>query len=198
MLVVLTSEREIENEGALLNQLFSAGLEVLHLRKPTLDKTGYTALLHTVEQQYHNRIVTHQFHELCNDFRLKGIHLQEQPRLDLGEKLETYVNDFKDRHFSVSSSFHQPEVLAKCAVDFNYNLLSPVFASISKAGYEGKGFDVNAIPKIIIGMGGINDKTIEKTFDLGYKGIGVLGGVWNVDDPVDSFKRIKVNYDALR
>ena len=30
MLIVLTSERKIENEAMLLNQLFENGLEVLH------------------------------------------------------------------------------------------------------------------------------------------------------------------------
>ena len=69
-------------------------------------------------------------------------------------------------------------------------MLSPVFGSISKKGYEGKGFDVNNLDNTVIGMGGINENTIQQTFDLGFKGIGVLGGIWNTENSLVSFKKI--------
>jgi thiamine-phosphate pyrophosphorylase len=36
-------------------------------------------------------------------------------------------------------------------------------------------------------MGGINENTLQETFDLGYKGVGVLGGIWNTEDALKSF-----------
>ena len=72
-----------------------------------------------------------------------------------------------------------------------------MFTSISKADYEGQGFDVTAIDEFIVGMGGIQTETIEKTLQLGYKGIGVLGGVWNTANPVEHFKSIKTTFYAL-
>ncbi|WP_299711762.1 thiamine phosphate synthase [uncultured Tenacibaculum sp.] len=194
MLIVLTSEKEIANEAILLNQLFDNGLEILHLRKPSFDIEGYRSLLKEINPEHYQKIMIHQFHYLCAEFVLKGIHIQEQPRLDLGEKLEGYVSLYMSEGFKVSSSFHEPEVLDTCEINFDYHLLSPVFSSISKQGYEGRGFDVNHIEKTIIGMGGVNANTIPKVLELGYKGIGVLGGIWNTEDPIKSFEDIKDQY----
>ncbi|WP_075342635.1 thiamine phosphate synthase [Tenacibaculum agarivorans] len=198
MLIVLTSEQEIENEAILLNQLFENGLEVSHLRKPTFTIDGYRELLRNVDKQFYQRIVIHQFHDLCKEFQLKGIHIQEQPRIDLGDQLFEYFQLFKSEGFSVSSSFHEPDVLNACSIKFDYHLLSPVFSSISKQGYEGRGFNVNYIDKTIVGMGGVNSKTIPEVFKLGFKGIGVLGGVWNMGTPVESFIEIKTQYDSFK
>jgi len=63
--------------------------------------------------------------------------------------------------------------------------------------YEGKGFDVNHIPRKIVGMGGVNAKTIPALFNLGFKGVGVLGGVWNSDNPVESFREIKQALESV-
>ena len=196
MLIVLTSEQEIKKEATLLSLLFKAGLKVLHLRKPSFNEEAYRSLLEQIETHFHQRIMLHEHHHLCEEFNLKGIHIQEQPRLDLGDDLKKYINRFKSANFLVSSSFHEPEVLASCQVAFDYHLLSPVFSSISKKGYEGRGFDVRHINKKIVGMGGINSRTIADTLKLGYTGIGVLGGVWNTNDPILSFQQIKQHYDT--
>ena len=195
MLLVITSEQEIENEAALLNHLFREGLEVLHLRKPSFDIEQYRTLLKEINSEFYSRIMLHENHELSKEFNLKGIHLQEQPRIDLGDNLSNYLEGFKAGGFKVSSSFHDPEVLNSSKIDFDYHLLSPVFSSISKKGYEGKGFDVNHIQKKIIGMGGVNETTIPDVLKLGYDGIGVLGGVWNSENTVESFTAIKSNYE---
>lgn len=198
MLVVLTSEQEIHHEAMLLNQLFKAGLKVLHLRKPRFDIAAYRNLLNKINPEYYTQIMIHEHHNLCAEFGLKGIHIQEQARLNLGCELQNYINDFKEYGHLVSSSFHEPEVLESCNATFDYHLLSPVFSSISKQGYKGRGFDVNHIDKIIVGMGGINSETIQKTITLGYQGIGVLGGIWNTENPVNSFQLIMSNYQLNR
>ncbi|SEK90457.1 thiamine-phosphate pyrophosphorylase [Aquimarina amphilecti] len=197
MIIVLTSEKPISNEFNQINQLFNAGLEILHLRKPTFTIDGYRSLLDLIEVKYHNRIMTHQFPELTQEYKLRGIHLQEQARFDLEDALEATVQIYKSKGFSVTSSFHSKEEIDACKVNFEYVLLSPVFGSISKTGYEGKGFDVNDLNHTIIGMGGINETTLQKTYDLGFKGVGVLGGVWNTKDPVSSFSKIKEANDMV-
>jgi len=191
MIIVLTSEKPIPNEANKINQLFKAGLEILHLRKPTFTIDGYRSLLDLIKVKYHNRIMIHQFPELTQEYKLRGIHLQEQPRMDLEDALEVTVQVYKNKGFSVTSSFHSKEDISSCKTDFEYVLLSPVFGSISKAGYEGKGFDVNDLNHTIIGMGGINETTLQKTYDLGFKGVGILGGVWSTEDPIHSFLKIK-------
>jgi len=190
-LVVLTSEKEVKNEADVLNTLFAHGLTTLHLRKPLLEIEGYRQLLELINPEYYRRIILHDDHELCGEYGLRGIHLQEQARMDLGAKLLSYVNGYRSNNYSVSSSFHQPEEIENCVAKFDYVLLSPVFDSISKKDYEGKGFNVRHIKALVVGMGGVNEKTVQKTFNLGYRGAGVLGGIWNSEDYLESFLAIQ-------
>ena len=197
MVIVLTSEKNVSEEANVINSLFANGLQVLHLRKPEFSKERYRELLDQIEKPFHNRIMLHYFHDLCKEYKLRGVHIQEKPRIDLGAKLEKYVQSYIEKGYRVSSSFHLPETIEACPVSFDYVLLSPVFSSISKQGYEGRGFDVTQSSKKIIGMGGINKETIRATCDLGYKGVGILGGVWNTTDPLTSFIEIQQAYEAV-
>lgn len=190
-LLVLTSEGEVKDEANVLNLLFDNGLMTLHLRKPLFEVEDYQALLDKINPEFHKRIVLHFNHELCGQYGLKGVHLQENTRLTLNKKLLSYVAGFKSNGYSVSSSFHTPEEIEEAKVAFDYVLLSPVFNSISKIGYEGKGFNVRHLKSNVFGMGGVNEHTIQKTYNLGYQGGGVLGGIWNSEDYLKSFKTIQ-------
>lgn len=194
MIVLIAPEKDVANEIEILHQLFEAGLEYYHLRKPFKNLEEHVSYLNKIDAKYHNKIIVHYFHELTNEFNLKGIHFQEQKRRDALENGNRYFIGLNMLGKTMSSSFHEPKDIEVCDIEFDYHLLSPVFSSISKKGYEGRGFDVNHIDKSILGMGGINSKTIAKTVDLGFKGIGVLGGVWNAENPIESFREIKNQY----
>jgi len=196
-LVVLTSDKGIPDEASVLNALFSNGLMNLHLRKPLFEIEDYRKLLDLINPEYYDRIVVHFHHELCGEYGLKGIHLQEKIRVGLTDNLPNYISGFKGNGYSVSSSFHQPQEIEDCKISFDYVLLSPVFDSISKFGYEGKGFNVRQLTATVIGMGGVNEHTVQKTFNLGYKGAGVLGGIWNSEDYLKSFLAIKKACDNV-
>ena len=195
MIVVIAPEKDIPNEIEMLNQLFEEGLEYYHFRKPDKNYEEHVVYLNQIDNKHHDKIITHYFHELINEFNLKGIHFQEQKRRDALENGSEYFIGLNMMGKTMSSSFHKPEELANCDIEFDYHLLSPVFSSISKKGYEGRGFDVSHIDKTIVGMGGINIDTIKKTIELGFQGVGVLGGIWNVENPVASFKKIKRHYE---
>lgn len=197
MIVLIAPENDIDNEILILNQLFEAGLEYYHFRKPNKSYQEHCNYLDAIDIKFHNRIVTHYHHELINEYSLKGIHFQEQKRRDYIDNPGHYFKGLNMFGKTISSSFHEPEELEDCYFEFDYHLLSPVFSSISKQGYEGRGFDVNHIDKLIVGMGGINSKTLTKTIELGFKGVGVLGGVWNTDNPVESFKELKEEYATI-
>ncbi len=194
MIVLIAPEKDVANEIEILHQLFEAGLEYYHLRKPFKNLEAHVSYLNKIDKKYHNKIIVHYFHELTNEFNLKGIHFQEQKRRDALENGNRYFIGLNMLGKTMSSSFHEPKELADCDIEFDYHLLSPVFSSISKKGYEGRGFNVNNIDKSIVGMGGINKETIAQTIELGFKGIGVLGGVWNAENPVESFREIKHQY----
>ncbi|QCE42969.1 thiamine phosphate synthase [Psychroserpens sp. NJDZ02] len=197
MIILIAPEKDSPNEIEILNQLFEAGLLFFHFRKPDKNYDEHVAYLNQIDSKYHNRIVVHYHHELINTFNLKGVHFQEQKRIDHIDNPGQYFKSLNMFGKTISSSFHDPKIVEDCTFEFDYHLLSPVFSSISKANYEGRGFDVKAIDKTIIGMGGISEDTIAKALTLAYKGIGVLGGVWNTENPVESFKNIKKCYETL-
>ena len=195
MIVLIAPEKDIENEINILNQLFEAGLEYFHLRKPEKNFEEHCDYLNQIDKKYHNKIVVHLFHELVNDFNIKGIHFQEQKRRDVLDIPSDYFKGLSMYGKTISSSFHEPEELINADFEFDYHLLSPVFSSISKKGYEGKGFDVNNINKKVIGMGGATTNNLEEFTKLGFKGVGVLGGIWNSSTPIEDFK-LMLNYFA--
>ena len=189
MIVLIAPENDVANEIEILHQLFQEGLQYYHFRKPNKDYKEHCEYLNQIDTKYHNRIVTHYFHELVNEFDLKGIHFQEQKRrdcLDIPSDYFVKLNNMYGK--TISSSFHELEELEQHNFEFDYHLLSPVFSSISKQGYTGRGFDVNHINKTIVGMGGVTTKNLNEFTKLGFKGVGVLGGIWNSETPVDDFK----------
>ena len=198
MIVLISPENDIPNEIEILNQLFQEGLQYYHFRKPEKNYDQHCAYLNQIEAQYHNRIVVHYFHELVNTYPLKGIHFQEQKRKDHIDNPGQYFKNLSMYGKTISSSFHEIQDLIDCEFEFDYHLLSPVFSSISKAGYEGRGFDVNHIDKFIVGLGGINTDTLLETFKLGFKGVGVLGGVWNTKNPVKSFIELQTAHSNIK
>ena len=192
MILLISPEQTSDSEIETLHTLFEAGLDCFHLRKPDTSLDTHKAYLKAIDPAYHDRIVTHNFHKgLVEHYKIKGFHLEEARWRALGDRLEAYVNGYRTSGFTVSSSYHEPEDLAAQAVDFDYTLLSPVFSAISKSDMPGRGFDVRHIPKFVVGMGGIQTSTISAALELGFQGVGVLGGVWNAPDPVAAFREMK-------
>ncbi len=194
MIVLISPETDIPNEIEILTKLFQEGLGYYHLRKPQKDNVAYRTYLNSIESCYHNRIVLHQHHELINEYNLKGIHFQEQKRIDHIDNPGQYFKGLNMFGKTISSSFHEAKDIEDCEFEFDYHLLSPVFSSISKQGYEGRRFNVNHIDKTIIGMGGVTAINLNEIEHLGFKGAGVLGGIWNNEHPVAVFKKMKAFY----
>ncbi|WP_203256113.1 thiamine phosphate synthase [Hyunsoonleella ulvae] len=206
MVVLIAPEHDVINEIEILHQLFEEGLQYYHLRKPNKDYSEHTKYLNQIDEKHHDKIVTHYYHELLNEFNLKGIHFQEAKRRSIFSKnsvqskafvLQQYAKKLDTNYSiltnkSISSSFHETEDIESCPIHFDYHLLSPVFSSISKKGYEGRGFDVNHINKTIVGMGGVTTKNLDEFTKLGFKGVGVLGGIWNSEHPVSDFKLMNI------
>lgn len=194
MIVLIAPEKDLPKEIDILNQLFQEGLEYFHLRKPHTDYQGYVDYLNKIDPSYHSRIVVHDYHELINEFNLKGIHFQEQERIDHIDNPGRYFKGFNLFGKIISSSFHEPKDIKDCYFEFDYHLLSPVFSSLSKEGALGRGFDVNEIDKRIIGMGGVSVDNLAAFDALGYEGVGVLGGIWKSETPIAVFKKMKQHF----
>jgi len=191
-LIVITSEKNIAGEAGLINDLFNAGLQMLHMRKPTHTIDEIRKLLNVISPAYHSKIVLHNHYELLNDYNLKGAHLPEKIRKEgIAGKIKHIV----------STSFHSPEDILTTKLNLEYAFFSPVFESISKQGYKPiretkilNAFFKNNKDRIrfpIIALGGITDKNILQTRDIGFSGAACIGYIWENTSPVAQFKKLQ-------
>lgn len=178
-LIVISDPVCFKGESNLINQLFEAGLSVLHLRKPGVNKLSYEKLIAEIDIAYHSRIALHQFHELSKDFpSIKRLHYPEQLRL------ANFECDLKQIHgYTFSTSIHHLNDFNELK-GFDYTFYGPVFNSISKLGYTGLSKEKLKLPhpqrKVkIIGLGGISYENIGEVKQMGFDGVAVLGSIWN-------------------
>ena len=197
MLIVITDENYLENEGVIINELFLNGLSILHLRKMTGSKAEFESLLNQINSRFHKQIMIHQFHDLARKYDLKGIHLTEKHRNSLKEDNHSLSELLGSDTQIMSTSFHDIKSLETDSYPFQYQFLSPVFSSISKSGYTGKKFNVKSIQKRVIALGGIQTHNLEEAAKLGFDGFAVLGHIWKSTDPVNQFITLQTKYQSL-
>jgi len=191
-LIVVTPEKDIAEEPALIKALFEAGLTILHVRKPDFSSQELISLFKAIPQEFHPKIVIHNNYELLNNFNLKGAHLPEKNRK--GGDISWIKN-------IVSTSFHRLEDIRAEKINFEYVFFSPVFQSISKKGY-GPSVEIKVlneflhtkgtqIPFPIVALGGITDKTILQAKDMGFNGAACIGYIWEGSNPVERFIKLQ-------
>ncbi|WP_158796012.1 thiamine phosphate synthase [Pedobacter sp. L105] len=187
-LIVVTLPEYFEGEGPLINELFTAGLHLLHLRKPDNDEEQFRKLLMDIQPEYHPAIAIHQHHELAEEFSLRRLHFTEQHR-----KLMSIakLDELRGQGFCLSSSVHHLEELP----DLDYVFYGPVFNSISKAGYNTvleSGFVLPPHAEKIFAIGGVNAGRLKQLSAMNFDGAAVLGALWHQEgSPVAEFKKIK-------
>jgi thiamine-phosphate pyrophosphorylase len=169
------------------------------LRKPGREKKSLDAYLKEMPAALHGRIMVHGHPELLEKFALKGIHFPERQRRESPEKIRG-VRQVRPKT-SISSSFHRIVDIPANDGLFDYIFISPVFDSISKAGYrsafeheELKRF-LAATDQRIVALGGIDGRKISTAADLGFYGVAVLGAIWSSANPV---KTVLALADACR
>lgn len=62
--IVITLPDFIENESNYINQLFKAGIDLLHLRKPESNIEECKRLIQEIDKKWHKKIVVHDHFEL--------------------------------------------------------------------------------------------------------------------------------------
>lgn len=175
MLILITLPHFFPGEAAQIAQLFRAGLEVLHLRKPGASADEMAALLEQLPAEYLPRIVVHDHFGLAARYGLRGVHLNgRNPWPPAGHT------------GSLSRSCHSLDEVRTWKERCDYVFLSPIFDSISKQGY-GAAFtpealqaahDAGLIDAKVVALGGITAQRIPALAALGFGGVAVLGDVW--------------------
>jgi len=190
-LAILISGASIkEGEPSILAELFSVGLEKLHLRKPDCKPQEVAFLLSKIPEVYHSKIVIHRHHELLNDFNLAGYHHFS------GEKMVNCKG-------TKSRSLHRLDELKNIEDSMDYCFFGPVYESISKKGYVPKvsmpelGGVLYNLKKtklkrpLIYALGGVRRRKIPELFNLGFDGVTLLGSIWGKKDPVAAFEKYR-------
>ncbi|RAV27440.1 thiamine phosphate synthase [Sinomicrobium soli] len=184
--IVISKAEYFPGEAGRIRRMFEAGLPLLHLRKPGTGIKELAGLLRQLPSEYYNRIVVHHHYELAARLNLRGIHLPEKVRLACEEEPEGIPADYRTAGFSVSTSFHCiPEPEHHGRYTFDYAFLSPVFDSISKKGYRGKGYDLSAVKRSfpVYALGGLTPGHIPLIKSKGFDGPAFLGYIWESPSP---------------
>ena len=176
--IVITMPDFIENEANYINQLFEAGLDLLHLRKPESCIEDCERLLQEINPKWYSGIVVHDHFSLCGKYHLHGIHLNRRNH--------QVPDGFQG---SLSRSCHSFKEVTEAQKEgvFSYVFLSPIFDSISKKGYKHNFANKDLedagnngiINEKVIALGGIIPQFIPQLRAWNFGGAAFLGDIWN-------------------
>ncbi|WP_223609060.1 thiamine phosphate synthase [Chryseobacterium sp. OSA05B] len=190
MILVITPEVSVQNETEIINQLFQEGLDLLHIRKPMFIREEMNSFLDNIDETFYAQLVLHGFYDMGKEYPIYRFHFREADRLTGGFKSYTDPT-------IISTSVHDMKTFNGLEKEWEYAFVSPVFPSISKKGYgeessvmEDLKHRTNYNVKLFA-LGGVNETNISKVFENGADGAALLGGIWESDDPVDSFKKCR-------
>lgn len=172
--IAITSPSFFDGEACFLHRLFDAGIDALHLRKPTVSLTDFRRLLDELSEEELSKTIIHSFFEMTNDYPLKGIHLNSRNNI---------IPDNYQGH--ISRSCHSLEEVTRYKSYCDYVFLSPIFDSISKQGYH-SAFNENilneaarqgVIDEKVIALGGIDIDKLPLLKKWHFGGAAMLGNI---------------------
>jgi thiamine-phosphate pyrophosphorylase len=212
-LVVISPEHDHPHEFAVLGELFAAGLERYHVRKPHAPAAQLEAWLRRVPAEWRSRLVLHQHHELVDALGLGGRHWRDDGTMhEVGRGVPaepwraasaTAQPEASPYPGFTSRSCHDLPTLRAALGNYDSVFFGPVFPSISKPGH-GPRPDLSH-PEIssvlanrtaaqrrtaILALGGITADTAPRALALGFDGVAVLGAIWEAADPVRAFQAV--------
>ncbi len=170
-LIVITPQDTVKDEIETIHHLMDRGNFFLHVRKPNWSIERISAFIEQIDSKYHSRLAIHQHEQLVNKFQLGGLHLKSNQGFPLASR------------FRLSKSFHELKDVESIENNrLNYCFLSPIFDSISKQDYQGKGsqWDLGKIHLHckLYALGGITPDNIGEAKEMGFIGAAVLGAIW--------------------
>lgn len=175
--LVITSPTPIEHECSICNELFVAGMDELHLRRPGATREDFCRFIELIDIRFRSRILLHDHFELSATYGC-GIHLNRRNRSLAQRYAQTHP---------LSTSCHSWQEVEELGLAPDSILLSPIFDSISKEGYlstfklEELQTDLYLRKKRnynLIALGGINHNNIHICEQLGFDGVALLGYIW--------------------
>lgn len=146
----------------------------IHLRKPGYSQSQIRLLLESLSPEILGKVRLHDHFELCEEYGVQGVHLNRR-------------NPTPPRHISsISASCHDLQQVREYKKTCDYVFLSPIFDSISKAGYTG-GFLPETLAEAgkngiidykVLALGGVRTKYFPLLRQWGFGGAAMLGEIW--------------------
>ena len=175
-LIVMTKPTFFVEEDKILANLFEEGLDNLHLYKPGASPMYSERLLTLLGEDYHNKITVHGHFYLKEEYRLKGIHIDD-----------AHTEPPTGYKGNISRTCHMIEELKDAKKHSNYVFLHSIFDSQTNADEKAsftmeeleKATNDGLIDKKVYALGGMNLETIKAVKDLGFGGIVICGDLWN-------------------
>lgn len=128
-LIVISPSTAFPHGARLATKLLDAGLNRLHLRKPTFGRAEMADYMARIPARHHARLVLHAHHTLVTELNLGGMHLTAEACNRLRGRPHLYPGQ------TLSTSFHALAEVQRHRRKYDYVFLSPVFTSISKQDY---------------------------------------------------------------
>lgn len=187
-MIIISHSQSLENEVSRINELFDAGMQLFHLRKPTATEQEVRLIIEGIQAQYRKRIVLNQFYQLAQEFGINRFHFSTEKRRNLEHK------KWGEEGNILSTSTHSFEEYKELDECFEYAFISPVFDSISKPDYKKVELTIDKREKTtvkLIALGGIDENNCSELNKNDFDGIALLGSVWKNAFPTQSFEKIK-------
>jgi thiamine-phosphate pyrophosphorylase len=196
-LIVMTKPTFFVEEDKILANLFEEGLENLHLYKPGASPMYSERLLTLLGEDYHNRITVHGHFYLKEEFRLRGIHIDD-----------AYTEPPVGYKGNISRTCHAISELKEAKKQSNYVFLKTLFDSQSNPNDKASlSYDElkeasrrGLIDKRVYAMGGMNLDNISLAKGLGFGGVVICGDLWNRFDITGGldYKSLISHFEKLR
>jgi thiamine-phosphate pyrophosphorylase len=192
-LLLLSPPAADARERAVLESLFSSGLERYHVRKPGWPEAQLEAWLLGLPEEWRPRLVLHEHHRLAARHGLGGRH-EKDPGDGSGP-----------RPGASSRACHDLPTLRRLLDHRLEVLFGPVFPSLSKpghgpaadfpwtelAGLLGVTRSPNRRAARVFALGGVTAERLPRCRELGFDGAAVLGAVWGAPDPVAAWSALR-------
>lgn len=196
-LIIMTKPTFFVEEDKILASLFDEGMENLHLYKPGAAPMYSERLLTLLPEDYYDRITVHEHFYLKEEYRLRGIHLDDVSA-DAPYK-------YKGR---ISRTCRTIEELKEAKKKSDYVLLRNIFDSRTdeseKASFGREQLREASrrglIDRKVYASGGMGLDTIRMAKELGFGGVVVCGDLWNrfdIHNELD-YKELIAQFERIR
>lgn len=188
-MIAVTLPLYVSSEQQLVNAFFQEGLELLHVRKPGIDRKDMQRWIEAIPADFRSRLVLHQHHELAEGYGIQRLHVPEYLRSGAGQR-------YLFPEYTYSTSVHDIDTFNSLDEGYTYAFLSPVLESISKPGYKSP---VSLLEQVslrrkqgiaLVALGGIHEGNLSSIDHKGFDDFAVCGGLWYASDPLQALREL--------